>query len=411
MAIIHSPSIPTNGLVYSCDPANPRSFDSRENRLLYSTDITNGVWGSNGAAPTKVLNAIQAPDGTFTGASVSAGNSLLQDITIAGNVPLTCSMYIKSTTNASFSLAIWRIGGSSGNGNVTISFNPVTGAAGTTNNANMIVYSFSMISVGDGWWRVSISGVSTDASHTSVRFELYQGGAYFIWGPQVEVARLPTGTVTPPYVPTTATAVTRPTTISDLSGATNAGTLTNNPYYSTNGYGSLLFNGTSAYTSIATPPLAAGAANYTLCVWFYCLQNTVIGTIYEQNSATILTSQRSALLQYGGSWGFNGESNDRATTTVRVNTWVMGTIVIEKDDPTYPCRVYEYNNLSFAGPTTVNPASSLNVGTSGAGLGRKISSNSEFFNGFIGNVFIYNRSLSQPEINQIYQATRGRYGI
>ena len=308
-------------------------------------------------------------------------------------------------------MTLWRIGGVGGNSNYNVSFNPVTGAFGAGIGTNMVVYSSSMISVGDGWWRVSISGVSTDATHTSARFEIYSGGAYYIWGPQVEFTRIPTGAVTPPYVATTSAAVTRPTTMSDLSGATNAGTLTNSPYYSTNGYGSLVFNGTSTYTSLATPPLAAGAANYTMCAWFYCLQNVNSGTIYEQNSATLTSNQRSAILQYSSSWGFNGENNDRNQVAVRLNTWVMGTVVIEKDNPTYPCRIYEYNNLAYAGVTSPNAASSLNVGTGGAGIGRKVSTNSEFFNGFVGHVLIYNRSLSQQEISNIYQATRGRYGV
>ena len=227
-----------------------------------------------------------------------------------------------------------------------------------------------------------------------------------MWGPQIEATRvLPGGTV-PPYVPTTTPAIIRSTTISNLSGTTNNGTLTNNPYYSTNGYGSLLLNGTNSHVPLATPPLAAGEANYTMCAWFYCLQNANIGTIYEQNSATMINHQRSALIQYGASWGFNGESNDRFGPSVRVNTWVMGTIVVEKDVPNYTIRIYEYNNLIVAANHTL-----LNIGAGGAGIGRKVSTNSEFFNGYVGNVFVYNRSLSQPEINQIYQATRGRYGV
>lgn len=411
MAITHSPSIPTNGLVYSCDPANPRSFDNRENRLLYSTDITNGSWSSNGVpAPTRTLNSIQAPDGTYTGALLATGNSLFQDISVGGTVPITATMYVKSSVSAASTLAIWRIGGTT-NANHSIAFNPATGAFGIAGGVNVTAISGSMVSVGDGWWRISICGVSSDAGHTTARFEIYQGGAFYMWGPQMEATRvLPGGTV-PPYVPTTATAVIRPTTISNLSGTVNNGTLTNSPFYSTNGYGSLVLNGTNSHVPLATPPLAAGEANYTMCAWFYCLQNVNSGTIYEQNSATFASNQRSALLQYSTNWGFNGESNDRNQVAVRLNTWVMGTIVIEKDDPTYPCRIYEYGNLAYSGLTSPNAASSLNVGTGGAGIGRKISNNSEFFNGYVGNVFVYNRSLSQQEINQIYQTTRGRYGV
>jgi hypothetical protein len=198
------------------------------------------------------------------------------------------------------------------------------------------------------------------------------------------------------------------TTWTDLSGNGNNGTLVNGVGYSGSNLGSLSFDGVDDYTN-HSPILSSGQQKYTISAWWKTSVNNRIQVVWEQNSSTSTTNTRAALIFINANWGFNGQSNDaHDKVPVRVNQWTNGVITIDTTLGTNPVKIYENGSLYWEGNTS-GSASNLNVGNFASGLGRKISSNSEYFIGNIAQVSIYNRALTASEIQQNYNALKSRY--
>jgi hypothetical protein len=200
------------------------------------------------------------------------------------------------------------------------------------------------------------------------------------------------------------------TTWFDLSRNDNTGSLVNGPTYNSTNGGNIVFDGGNDYGSIR-PPLPQNQSVYTLSAWWKTSVNNRTQVIYEQNSSTLVNNRRGAILQLNANWGFNGESNDaHDKVPVRLNQWTNGTIVINPNEATNKVKIYENGVLYWQGNTTYN-ASTLILGADVAGVGRKFSTNSEYFIGNISQVNVYNRVLSEKEVRQNYHATKGRYGL
>lgn len=188
------------------------------------------------------------------------------------------------------------------------------------------------------------------------------------------------------------------------------GSLINGPTFNSSNNGNIVFDGSNDYGSIR-PPLPEGQDKYTLSAWWRTSVNNRTQVIYEQNTSTLVNSRRGAILQLNANWGFNGESNDaHDKVPVRLNQWTNGTIVIEENAATNKVKIYENGVLYWQGNST-NNASNLNLGADVAGFGRKLSANSEYFVGNIAQINVYNRVLSDAEILQNYNATKGRFGL
>jgi hypothetical protein len=195
----------------------------------------------------------------------------------------------------------------------------------------------------------------------------------------------------------------------DLVGNNN-GVLINGVGYNSDNGGSLVFDGVDDYTN-HSPILSSGQQRYTISAWWKTSVNNRIQVVWEQNSSAVTTNTRAALIFINANWGFNGQSNDaHDKVPVRVNQWTNGTITIDTTLGTNPVKIYENGSLYWEGNTT-GSASNLNVGNFASGLGRKISSNNEYFIGNIAQVSIYNRALTASEIQQNFIATRSRFGI
>jgi len=171
------------------------------------------------------------------------------------------------------------------------------------------------------------------------------------------------------------------------------------------------FDGSNDYT-IGSAVLPSGQQKYTISAWWKTPVNNRTQSVWEQNTSTQQANTRAALLLIGAYWGLNGQSNDaHDKVPVRINQWTNGVITVDTTLGTNPIKIYENGFLYWQGDTS-GGASNLNVGTSGgAGLGRKISTNSEYFIGTIAQTQIYDRVLTAQEIQQNFNATRSRFGI
>ena len=195
----------------------------------------------------------------------------------------------------------------------------------------------------------------------------------------------------------------------DLSGNGSNATLYNNPTYSPDNNGNIIFDPTNDYSEIPTCPIKSG--DFTVEIFFkpndvtnnrniiYAPTET-FGTlrIYRNAPSTVVGTYR---------WLFYYE-----TTTLTVGAtgsymsgynageWAHSAMVLNS---TGTMRSYMNGNYQFTNTPTgfsrwLYPNSYINVGYVAADAA-------------IGSFKMYNRALSAQEIQQNFDALRGRYGI
>ena len=209
---------------------------------------------------------------------------------------------------------------------------------------------------------------------------------------------------TPSY-PTTGT------TWYDVSGNTNNGTLTNGPTFSSADGGTIVLDGVDDYISIPSSTLFGGSdRSFTLMMW-----------VYGQPSST----------GYVGWFGMDGTLNffipGSATSGNADSAYRMFYI-----DPSSPFPVqYQFfqmpvNQWFLLTSTNLDasPSSSMGYSINGASLTTttypnrmavpseiKIGYSNAYINGKAGIITAYNRVLTNSEILQNYNATKGRFGL
>jgi hypothetical protein len=191
------------------------------------------------------------------------------------------------------------------------------------------------------------------------------------------------------------------TTWTDLSGLGNNATLTNGPLYSSNTGGTIVFDGSNDYAPIGSTgfPLANSAG--TICAWANATTAAAGSGNWILTYGNTVTSQARFIGLYNQNYYFGGYVDDITATGFQANTWF------------HMVGVYDGTNASMyingrlvSGPT----AKTWNTVSNNAQLGRQVNTG-EYWNGNIAQVSIYNRALSAAEIRQLFNATRGRFGI
>jgi hypothetical protein len=183
------------------------------NLLLQSQTFDNASWTKNAATVT--ANSTVAPDGTTTADTIteSATNDLhvaFQTNTLSALTTHIMSVYVQAGTR---SFAMLRVGGGGFTTGPAIKAS-LTGA-GTTTTLEGPVVSSAITAVGSGWYRVSMTFVSTatTAGYTpqvgphnngSAVTYLGDGSTVFLWGAQLEPVTYQTTPST--YVATTSAA-------------------------------------------------------------------------------------------------------------------------------------------------------------------------------------------------------------
>jgi hypothetical protein len=214
------------------------------------------------------------------------------------------------------------------------------------------------------------------------------------------------------------------TTWTNLRGANN-GTLTNGPTFSSNVYGSIVFDGTNDYVS--TPYTQTNVVEYTIDAWFKTTHSGPLNVIVQNrgsggsgisitmgtgapqgpsNTIFIGVDSNGLLIQRAttantyadGNWynavGVFSQANGTTVTTSSFSIYVNGSLASTTD-----------SGIQQAG-TTTSPL----TGSEGTQIGRHQLWGT-FFNGSLASVKIYDRALTAEEISRNFNATRGRYGI
>jgi len=190
----------------------------------------------------------------------------------------------------------------------------------------------------------------------------------------------------------------------------NNGTLTNGPTYSTEGRGSIEFDGTDDYvdaTSFVIP------SNITICAW---VKPDATGTqqiVTSDDSTTPIRNWQFRIESPGivraVVFHTSGNNNIQAATTDTLSTgqWVMLTFTADGTN----LKVYFNGGVEKASSSF--PYSILGNGSAGDLLigARRTPSPTDFINGNVSLAMIYDRGLSSTEILKNYNALKGRFNL
>lgn len=202
------------------------------------------------------------------------------------------------------------------------------------------------------------------------------------------------------------------TTWLDKSGNGNNGTLTNGPTFSSANGGSIVFDGVDDYVNIGVNKSCNRfTGDFAVSAWVN-RSNTggtwgnIIGDYYTNSTGNALEWQlminsTAQLFLYNVT---NGYVINAIASGFNANTWIN--VVLTRIGSTI--NLYANTNLvtSVTNTTTFGSATgNLNIGIDG-------NNAAEPFTGKIANILIYkNKGLTTSEVQQNFNALRGRFGI
>jgi prepilin-type N-terminal cleavage/methylation domain-containing protein len=156
-------------------------------------------------------------------------------------------------------------------------------------------------------------------------------------------------------------------------------------------------------------PLMTGAKSFTFVTVHKSTQITSSQVVFEQNNNSLVNCQRASFIHVGAAFGFNGESNDFHTAIAYVaNTPIIGVITLSNSGV-----VKVYGSSFTPVSTTINTSCIQNVGGSYFVIGAKSSTTpfSEFLNGYLSEIMIFDRELKRSEIIDIQKYLSKKYQI
>ena len=198
-------------------------------------------------------------------------------------------------------------------------------------------------------------------------------------------------------------------------------TTANQPQYIKNGIAglpSLSFNGTSNFLSIASPPILKSNKGYTMiAVWqtasvsglqVVMAQDTYAGSC-GGNFTGFLTSASTIVLWFcGGSWDW-----DSPFTAVAGTPYIETAVInhnLAQNVSFYVNRTKATTSNTTTSPSSYSISNSNFTIGNGAGGGSGVT-NVYFFNGYISEIIIFNRSLKSSEITDIQNYLSKKYNI
>jgi len=218
-----------------------------------------------------------------------------------------------------------------------------------------------------------------------------------------------------------------------LPSVTTSGSLINSPTYSSTNLGSIVFDGVDDYIEL----------NTTNSIWQSNNAMTVISTFklsswpdsFTQNRAPLLAKTSGSVSfefslwingnvpSWGGNtytttfecWTFNG-SSDVVLVSAPQNAITLNTVytvagVLDLNSSPY-ASIYINGNLSN---TTSTKSGVMTAGSAPIRIAARLpdayATTGQYLNGNIYTTQIYNRALSATEIQQNFNALKGRYGI
>jgi hypothetical protein len=403
MAQFNGPGPASSGLVYILDNNNQRSYAGPPIQNVANAITPNPVSGAN-IEYTVGSQFVTIPNlGTMSVSFVNGYNSnpssfcCIQSYsyiqggrrTVTGSTTYTYSIVYKNTSGYTHPNFMYRY-----------EFN----SAGTYLTEGGVFDTAKRISLGDGWfWAWNTFTTQPTTTQIELYGFQYNYNVSDIWyTARVLVTPGDYTQLNPSFWPALGTTRTSTQVFSDPLGS-SALTATNLTYASN---GTIGFNGTtSRITSPSIPALDfAGSQQYTVMAWIYPLLGggTWHGIVSkgESQQYAFTVNSPGAYIHYETNQGGVG-ALDSAGGSITQNAWQYVGIRFDGTNKT----IWKNGEIIATQAAAVNSISNteqLRVGEGNA---------NELFNGNITQVAIYNRALSNNEVMQNFNATRGRYGI
>jgi hypothetical protein len=287
------------------------------------------------------------------------------------------------------------LGGLGGGGRSTGAYNPTQGQPGQANTG------------GGGGGSRDQAGALGGSGVVIVRYPGPQkatGGTITQVGGYTIHTFTSSGTFTPLTTPANAGAVYG---LQDLSGNNNTGTQSGGVTYSTANGGSIVFDGSNDYVTLSSSQLAPGTGAFTWNFWIKLsdLSNASIifsGTGSNTNYGVVFANPS----VYGLGYYANGFRIIDGNTSFGSNWWYI--TFVGNGGANGSRNLKLYRNTIQAGSTYTFD---YNFTSTTPIIGANHSSFAELMRGNISNVSYYNRALTAAEIQQNYNALRGRFGI
>lgn len=195
----------------------------------------------------------------------------------------------------------------------------------------------------------------------------------------------------------------------DISTNGNNGTLINGPTFDSGNGGSIVFDGSNDRVNLGTTSILKFTNNFTINIWFKF--NTLLGfqAIISNNESGgygIIANPDSSRLETFY-WVNGYKRSGDSMTNYNTSSWFNVSVSFNGNNIIFYRNGNLIENVSAIGTvsTTNEP---LTIGANPIGNGASFS---DFFNGRIAIIQLYNRALSSTEVLQNYNATKIRYGL
>jgi hypothetical protein len=192
------------------------------------------------------------------------------------------------------------------------------------------------------------------------------------------------------------------TTWTDLSGNGNNGTLTNGPTFDSGNGGSIVFDGTNDEIDCgSSDDFAFGTGDLTIEVW--CNPDTFGSTrgIISISPFASTTWQ----IRYNNQnvrWNYSGSSNITSSSSVSTGEWTQ--IVATRSGTALTLYINAVSEGTGTSSANLSDNGILKIGVNRGGT--------DHFDGKIPIVRLYKgKALTQQEVQQNFNALRGRFGI
>jgi len=197
------------------------------------------------------------------------------------------------------------------------------------------------------------------------------------------------------------------TTWFDLSGNSFNGTLLNSPTYNSDGY--FIFSGSSNMTVSIVSPNPNITGQITSEIWFYASNSDPITLNHKGTHYSIFFPNANSFQWADTNWSYGSFGVRSITNINQTGTWKQ--IVVTKD-ASNNVRIYKNGALQDT-RTNFSPAlSTFNSTLYLTGYSNDTAfPTSSFLTGYISISRIYNRTLSDSEVLQNFNAHRARYGL
>jgi hypothetical protein len=199
------------------------------------------------------------------------------------------------------------------------------------------------------------------------------------------------------------------TTWRDIAGGVITGSLVNGPTFDSANAGSIVFDGTNDYSILTTNIFRTTLPNFTISVWYKkTIDGILLGNHYHNNSWESIWFSTTVFIVNGAPNSSTNRQSLSYTSTTSSSTIWYNMVAVNNSSLNY-MKVFLNGTEHATKSATVVPWDSNIPPTLGAQRVASPVGVQGALSGNISNLLIYNKALSETEILQNYNATKGRY--